>query len=386
MQLDVSQTPFCDIMYDMKTTNTYAKINLNNLRSNYRFVKSLNPEKEAIAIVKADAYGHGSAECARALYEEGVRYFAVATLDEAEELIASGLKADILILGFVDEDRLEEAVRFGVISGIYSTGYARKLNEEAARQGRTVSVHIKLNTGMNRLGYDPLDPSFRDRIKELKEFKNLSVEGAFSHYSTADEEDLTYSERQRKIFENAVELIKEEGFDLKLIHISNSAAAMIFDCPVSNAFRPGLVLYGYSPLPGERMKEHLKPVMSVYTHIANTFTLKKGESIGYGRKYTADSDRRIATLTTGYADGYLRSFGKEGYVLINGRKAKIRGNVCMDMMMVDITDIPDVKATDIPVLFGEELPATLPAQWAGTIPYEITCGLSKRVTRIYTEE
>lgn len=370
----------------MKTTNTFAEIDLENLKNNYRFVKGLNPDKEAIAIVKADAYGHGSARCAAALYEEGVRYFAVATLDEAEELQEAGIDADILILGYVDEERLSEAVSRGIISGIYSTGYARKLNEEAARQGKTVSVHIKLNTGMNRLGYDPLDPSFPDRIRELKGMKNLSVDGVFSHYSTADEEDLTYSERQRMIFENAVGLIRAEGFDLKLIHISNSAAAMIFDCPVSNAFRPGLVLYGYSPLPGEKMKEDLRPVMSVYTHIANTFTLKKGESIGYGRKYTADSDRRIATITAGYADGYLRAFGKEGYVLINGQKARIRGNVCMDMMMVDITDIENVKTGDIAELFGEELPATLPAQWAGTIPYEITCGLSKRVTRIYKEK
>ena len=247
-------------------------------------------------------------------------------------------------------------------------------------------VHIKVNTGMNRLGFDPLSPGFEDKIREIVSMKGLSVEGIFSHYSTADEEDLSYSQRQRSIFEGAVETLKKAGADLKLIHISNSAAAMIFDCPVSNAFRPGLVLYGYSPLPGRKMQEHLKPVMSVYAHIANIFELRKGESISYGRRYTADSDRRIATVTIGYADGYARALSNRAYVVANGQKAPIRGSVCMDMIMCDITGIDGLRVGDTVMVLGPEVDAALLASLTDTIPYEITCDITKRVKRVYKED
>lgn len=372
----------------METTNSYAVIDLEALRSNYRFVKSLNPEKEAIAIVKADSYGHGSVRCARALYEEGVRYFAVANLDEAEELLEGLSLKDIsvLILGYVDEHRLDEIVEHGIISGIYSLEYARLLNEASLRAGKVTRVHLKINTGMNRLGFDPLSEGFGDKVREIVSMKGLTVQGIFSHYSTADEEDLSYAERQRNIFEDTVETVRKAGAPLEMVHISNSAAAMVFDCPVSNAFRPGLVLYGYSPLPGNRMQENLKPVMSIYAHIANIFELREGESVSYGRRYTAESDRKIATVTIGYADGYSRAFSNRAFVIANGKKAPVRGSVCMDMIMCDITGIEGLRVGDIVEVLGPEVDANLLASLADTIPYEITCDISKRVKRIYREE
>ena len=369
----------------METSNAYARIDLDALRSNYRFVKSLNPDKEAICIVKADAYGHGAVPCAKALYEEGVRTFAVATLDEAIELKSEIEGISVLILGYVDEPRIEEAVKAGVICAVYSVEFAELLSAAAIRAGKMMRVHLKINTGMNRLGFDPSAPSFRNRLKKISALEGIRVEGAFSHYATADEEDLSYARRQRQIFEEAVKAIKDEGIALKTIHISNSAASMIFDCPVSNAFRPGLVLYGYSPLPGGEMQEKLRPVMSVHAHVANIFTLKKGETVGYGRKYTADSDRLIATVTIGYADGYSRAFSNRACIYINGCPAPVRGNVCMDMLMCDITDIKGVRVGDRADALCREADAADLAEIAGTIPYEITCGISKRVKRYYTE-
>ena len=370
----------------MKTTNTYAVVDLDALKSNYRFVKGLNPDKEAIAIVKADSYGHGSVECAKALYAEGVRYFAVANLDEAEELLDGIPDISVLILGYVDLGRVDEVVERDIITAVYSLEYAEKLNEASLRAGKVSKVHIKVNTGMNRLGFDPSRDDFAEKIRRITEMKNLTVHGIFSHYSTADEEDLSYSERQRTIFEHAVDTVKKAGVPLELIHISNSAAAMVFDCPVSNAFRPGLVLYGYSPLPGRKMQENLTPVMSVYAHIANIFELKKGESISYGRRYTAEADTRIATVTIGYADGYSRALSNKAYVVAAGRRAPIRGSVCMDMIMCDITGIEGLKVGDTVEVLGPDVDADVLAAMAGTIPYEMTCDISKRVKRYYREK
>ena len=370
----------------MKTTNTYAVVDLDALRSNYRFVKGLNPDKEAIAIVKADSYGHGSVACARALYGEGVRYFAVANLDEAEELLGGIDDISVLILGYIDLARVDEVAQKDIITAVYSLEYARALDEASRRAGKVSRVHIKVNTGMNRLGFDPTKEDFEEKVRAVTQMKNLTVHGIFSHYSTADEEDLSYSERQREIFEKAVDTVKRAGAPLSLIHISNSAAAMVFDCPVSNAFRPGLVLYGYSPLPGRKMQGSLRPVMSVYAHIANIFELKKGESISYGRRYTADSERRIATVTIGYADGYSRSLSNRSYVMAAGSRAPVRGSVCMDMIMCDITGIDGLKVGDTVEVLGPDVDAQVLADLAGTIPYEITCDISKRVKRYYREE
>ncbi len=371
------------IINPMKYSNAYAKINLENLVNNYKMVCSHNEGKTPICVVKADAYGHGSIMCAKALEGVGAKWFAVASLDEAKELREGGINGNILILGYIPLERLDEFVLNNLACGVYSLSFAKELNNVARTLGRVVNVHIKLNTGMNRLGFDCSKADFEAKIREIVSLENLKITGVFSHYSTCDEADLSYSEMQRSIFEKGVELIKNCGANLELVHISNSAASLWFDCKTSNAFRPGIVLYGVSPLPQRVFQGELKPVMSLFSHVANIFVLKEGCSLGYGRKYTAPSNRRIATLSVGYADGYFRALSNKAWVYIKGHRAPVVGNVCMDMLMVDITDVPAVHVGDEAELFGEHIDVCELSSLAGTIPYEIMCALSKRVKRIY---
>lgn len=367
----------------MEHTNAYAKIKLNNLTDNFRYIHSLNKNKTPICIVKADAYGHGAVECAKALIKCGVDYFAVASLDEAIALRNAGIESHILVLGYIPMDRLEESMEYDVIYSVYSYSFAHSLNEVCAKNDTVATVHIKLNTGMNRLGFNPREEHFLSSVLKIHLLSNIAIKGIFSHYSTADETDLTYSKMQRNIFVNAITEMQKSGIEFDLIHISNSAASLWFDCDISNAYRPGLVLYGISPLPNEEKKECLKPVMNFMSNIANIFTLPKGEDLGYGRKYTAQSDRKIAVVCVGYADGYPRILSNKSSVYVNGHRASVVGNICMDMMMIDITDIPDVKVGDCVELFGENISASELAELSGTIPYEIMCGVSKRVKREY---
>lgn len=366
----------------MKYPNTYAQIDLSNLVSNYKALAELNKNKTPIAIVKADAYGHGAAECAAALEKAGAKYFAVANTDEAEQLRKHGIKGDILILGYVPEERVDEILEYDVITGLYTVHFARRLSEAAEKLGRKAKVHIMLNTGMNRLGFPCSDEGI-EQIKSVAANGGIEIDGIFSHYATADEEDLSYARLQREKFVTMVEKLGNEGIHPRMIHISNSAAGLDFDCPIENAFRPGLVLYGLTPFADGRFKDILKPVMTFKTSVANVFDLKKGETVGYGRHYTAPSDRKIATLCVGYADGYFRQLSNKADVFIRGKRAHSTGNVCMDMMMVDVTDIPDVRVGDEVELFGNNIPAQELADLIGTIPYEIFCSLSKRVVRFY---
>ena len=374
---------FYTIISIMKRSNTYARINLENLKNNYDHICSLNKDKTPICIVKADAYGHGAEGCAKALKEAGAKWFAVASLDEAENLRKSGIEGNILILGYVDEERIDELLENDLTCGIYSLSFAKALNAKAAALGKTAYAHVKLNTGMNRLGFDCEAAGFEGKMKELMSLPNIAVSGVFSHYSTADEKDLSYSEKQRALFEKGVEVLKSLGASLELVHISNSAASLVFDCKLSNAFRPGIVLYGVSPVFDKTAQDKLRPVMSFYSRIANIFPLKAGGELGYGRKYKAPSDRKIATICAGYADGYFRALSGKACVYINGFRAKIVGNVCMDMLMADITDIPEAKVGDEVELFGEHISVCELAELAGTIPYEIMCAVSKRVKREY---
>lgn len=367
----------------MEHTNAYAKIKLNNLIDNFKYVHSLNPDKTPICIVKADAYGHGAGECAKALASCGVEYFAVASLDEAIALRDFGIDSHILVLGYIPLDRIEESLKYNIIYSVYSYSFAKRLDEVCKNLNITADVHIKLNTGMNRLGFSPEKADFVNKIKKVHELPCINIKGVFSHYSTADETDLTYSKMQRQIFTDAVEKMQDIGIDFELIHISNSAASLCFDCEISNAYRPGLVLYGISPLPNLEGQEHLKPVMEFMSNVANIFDLPKGADLGYARKYRALYDRKIAVVCVGYADGYPRILSNKSSVYINGYRACVVGNICMDMLMVDITDIDNVKVGDKVELFGDNISACELAELSETIPYEIMCDVNKRVRREY---
>ena len=367
----------------MEHTNAYARIKLENLKDNFKYIHSLNQGKTPICIVKADAYGHGAVECTKALIECGAEYFAVASLDEAITLRNAGINKHILILGYIPMHRIEESLKYDVIYSVYSLTFAKELNEICRKNDMTADIHIKLNTGMNRLGFNPKECGFENTMHQLRDLAHLRIQGVFSHYATADECDLSYSESQREIFENAVIKMQNDGIDFELIHIANSAASLGFDCSISTAYRPGLVLYGISPLPENEKQENLKPVMHFMSYVANTFVLPEGSDLGYARKYRAPSNRKIGVVCVGYADGYPRLLSNRASVYINGCKAPVVGNICMDMLMADITDIPNVKVGDETELFGDNISACELAEFAETISYEIMCGVSKRVKREY---
>lgn len=369
----------------MEHTNAYAKIRLDNLTNNFKYIASLNSGKTPICIVKADAYGHGAVECTKALIACGAEYFAVASLDEAIALRNAQIDKHILVLGYIPIERIEESLEYDIIYSIYSLTFADALNEACAKANKKANIHIKLNTGMNRLGFNPQNDGFISKMQKLANLENLNIQGVFSHYSTADEADLSYSVKQRDIFEEAVAQMQEIGIKFELIHISNSAASLCFECKIANAYRPGLVLYGISPLPEGEKQEYIKPVMQFMSNIANIFVLPKGEDIGYGRKYTAESDRKIAVVCVGYADGYSRLLSNKASVYVGGCRAEVVGNICMDMTMIDITDIEGVQIADCVELFGDNISICELAELVGTIPYEIMCDVNKRVKREYIE-
>ncbi len=366
----------------MKYPNTYAKINLDNLVSNFKLLVEKSGGKIPMCIVKADAYGHGAPMCVKALEENGAKHFAVASIDEAEILRQNGVKNDILILGYIPSERIDEVCQYNLTVALYSLKFARMLSDYALKSSKIVDVHIKLNTGMNRLGF-PVDDNCIKIIKQISQMEGLCIKGVFSHYSCADEADKSFSILQRDRFVKVVTQMKQAGIDTGIVHISNSAATLSFECKEANAFRPGIALYGVSPFPDYAFKDELKPVMTFLTSVANTYKLKKGDSVGYSRNYEADSDRKMAILCAGYADGYFRALSNTGDIYIHSKRAHICGNICMDMMAADITDINDVRVGDKAELFGENISVCELADKIGTIPYEIMCSVSKRVKRIY---
>lgn len=368
----------------MSRPNTYAKINLRNLIHNYHVINDISKGKTVLCIVKADAYGHGAPQCAKALEESGAEYFAVASFNEAKELRDAGINKPILVLGHIPMEDIVQSLPYQLTYTVFSLSFAKALNECAKNAGVKVKVHIKVNTGMNRLGFSGLQNCI-DKILLISKMDNVIIEGLFSHFAAADEEDLSYTRYQYELFKQILEGVKKEGIDIPMIHISNSAAIAAFDTDITTAVRPGIILYGVHPSSVIQKNKLLpiKPVMTLFTRIANISYIDDHTPVSYGRQYYSSGKRKIAVLCAGYADGYFRSLSNKGEVLISEKRAKIIGNICMDMFMVDVTHIDDIHVGDEVVLFGENLPVTELSDKIGTIPYEITCSVSKRVKRIY---
>lgn len=368
----------------MNLPNAYARINLENLAWNYRSIKERAKDKTVICIVKADAYGHGAVQCAKKLEETGAEYFAVASLDEAKELREAGIKDPILILGYIPLDRVCESIAYDLTYTVYSLIFADELERCAAKENKQVNVHLKYNTGMNRLGFRDIDALVSAAL-HIRSQPHLKIEGLFSHYATADEADLAFTTAQHALFVQGLNKLRSLGFEIPMVHISNSAGIEVCDSELATAVRPGIILYGIHP--SAEVEEHaalsLKPVMTFYSRIANIAKLEPGDSVSYGRKFTADKMTKTAVVCAGYADGYFRILSNKAQVLVRGQRANILGNICMDMFMIDVTDIAGVTVGDEVTLFGDGLPVTELSELAGTIPYELTCSVSKRVKRIY---
>ncbi|MGI6108648.1 MAG: alanine racemase [Eubacteriaceae bacterium] len=378
-----------DIHPDLQPDNppcrpTRAIISLDNFLENYHnIVKRAGEGIKIIGVVKADAYGHGF-DLIELMQEEGVDCLAVAMIDEAIALRQKGIdRVPILILGHTPEDRIPELVEWDIIPAVFTEEFARALSDYCEKEGCRADIHAKIETGMGRIGFDWHTAA--DSIEKLTQMPGIRVAGMFTHFATADCADKTYTHEQLARYAAVVKQLADKGIDIPFKHVENSAALMDFDKTVFDGVRPGIILYGLYPS-DEVKKENLplKPVMTFVTEISHIKTLHEGESVGYGRAWKADGDRRIATLPVGYADGWSRILsGKGTEVLIRGKRAPVVGNICMDQCMVDITDIPEAELGDQVELFGEHISADEVAARMGTINYEVVCMVNKRVPRVY---
>lgn len=380
-------------MADIKKTR--AIIDLDAIAHNYRYTKELCGGVRVAAVIKADAYGHGARAVAGTLAREGCDFFAVATIDEALELREGGVGGTVLVLGYVLDERLEEAVTHGISLAIDDAAHLARLSEIAA--GRDVRVHLKIDTGMSRTGFpalpsaqtevaNALPPALSEAVAILKANPSLRCEGLFSHFAVADEADgEAFTEEQFERYQRTAAALEANGVHPAVRHICNSAGLLRFPAMRLDAVRLGVTLYGCGELDAA-----YRPCMTFKTVIVNIHTVKKGESVGYGRTYIAESDRRIAVIGAGYADGVKRCLSGRGYVLCHGKKAPFVGRICMDMAMVDVTDIPEAGIGDDAVIFGTDGNAVLSAdevaRFADTISYEILCAVSARVPRIYRKD
>jgi alanine racemase len=375
-------------MYDSRPT--FAEINLAALRENYRTVRASVPSRASVlAVVKADAYGHGFLEISRELEQQGVDAFGVAFLAEAIQLRKAGIDKPILLLGGVYPGQERKCVGYNVSTVVFSLEQLKALDQAAGKLYRKALVHLKVDTGMGRLGipYNEV-PALLEAMKLLP---NLFLEGVVSHFSSADELDESgqyFTRMQAERFEWAVRQVRAAGYAPRYVHIANSAGALLKDYPFCNLVRPGIALYGALPSSDFQGKLDLKPVMRLKSKIAMLKWVESGTAISYARRFTAGTKSLIASVPVGYADGYCRALTNKGQVLVRGERAQVSGTVCMDWFMLDVSHIPDVAVGDEVTLMGcdpqgNSIRAEELAGWAGTIPYEIFCGISKRVPRVY---
>ena len=375
-------------MYDSRPT--FAEIDLTALQHNFKLIRSLLPgTSEILAVVKADAYGHGFEEISRELEDLGVNAFGVAFLAEAIQLRKSGIDKPILLLGGVYPGQERKCIGYNLSTVVFTLEQVRALDQAAGKLFRKAQIHLKIDTGMGRLGIPYADaPAF---LAELRRLPNLALEGVISHFASADELDESgqhFTKDQAERFEWVLTETRKAGFSPRYTHIANSAGALLGNFADCNLVRPGITLYGALPSADFHGKLDLKPVMRLKSRIAMLKWVEPGTSISYARRFSASGRTLIASVPVGYADGYPRSLTNKGEVLVRGQRARVTGTVCMDWIMLDVTGIDGVAVGDEAVLMGADaygncIHAEELATWAGTIPYEIFCGISKRVPRVY---
>ena len=366
----------------------YAEISLEAIGHNIREVKKRLPEGvKLLGVVKANAYGHGAVPVASYL-ENQVDYFATATIEEAVELRENGISAPILILGYVSPSQYGDLVEYDITQTIDSYAQALALDKEAARQNRKAKAHLAVDTGMTRIGFQVTEHD-ADEAAKIADLPHIELEGMFTHFSCADQEDKTYCSMQMGKYDKMTALLAERGVTIPLRHICNSAGIMEFDDHRFEMVRSGIITYGIYP--SEEVKKErldLIPALSWKSHVIHVKEVGPGIGVSYGATYVTEKPMtRIATVSAGYADGYPRALSNQGCVLIHGKKAPIIGRICMDQMMVDVTDIPDVQVEDVVTLVGTDGDETITieeiANPAARFDYEMLCDISSRVTRVY---
>lgn len=378
-----------DIVFE--NLRAYAQINLDNIRHNVEEIQNRVGEDTGIlAVIKADGYGHGSIPIARYLSKEKLVYgFGVSTYREAVVLRKGGINEPILILGYVFPGDFEGVLRYGITTTVFQYETAKFLSDVAVMCGMTANIHIKIDTGMGRIGFDADDESI-DEIERISKLPNINIEGIFSHFACADSADKTSANEQEKKFFHILSELEDRGMQIPIKHICNSAGIVDMTDGYLDLVRAGIVMYGLYPSDQvNKAALDLKPAMEIKSRVVYVKTVKKDTTISYGSTYIAKKGTKIATVSLGYADGYYRSLSSKGEVLIRGQRAKIVGRICMDQMMVDVTDIPDVCQGDIVTVFGkdgnDEITFEEMSNVAGTFNYEFICGFARRVPRIYFE-
>ena len=369
----------------MPNRPAWAEVDLGAIRHNYREIKKcIQGGAKLCAVVKADAYGHGAIPVARVAVEEGAAYLAVATLSEAIALREAGFTTPILILGIVMPEDAKDIVDYDITQVVCEYPLAEAISREAVRRQKIAKVHLKVETGMGRIGIRPEE--IGALAEQVSHLPNIEIEGMFSHFATADSADKTYAHEQLARFKQAIAEVEKRGIDIPIKHIAESAAILEMPEAHFDMVRAGIIQYGMWPSDEVTHPIALRPAMKLSAKVVFLKTIHKGESIGYGRQFVAERESRIATLPIGYADGYIRAYGNGGVVEIGGKRAPIAGRVCMDQVMVDVTDIQDVREGDIATLWGSEtLTVDEAAGWLHTINYELPCLVSPRVPRVYHE-
>lgn len=373
-----------------KHDRVYASIDLDAVEENFENMKNnLTPGTKMIAVVKADAYGHGAVPIARIMQEKDYIWgFATATTEEAVELRENDIQKPILILGYVFPEDYETLVEMNIRPAVFTLDMAKQLSDAAQKHNRVLPVHLAADTGMTRIGFRHPEDSLEE-IVHISKLPNLEIEGMFTHFARADENDPSYAKEQFKIYRECAALIREAGIRIPILHCNNSAGILWHREGDLDAVRPGITIYGVSPSDEViNTGVSLRPVMGLKSHVAHVKTVEKGIPVSYGGTFvTSREQTRIATIPVGYADGYPRGLSNKGDVLIHGHRARILGRVCMDQFMVDVTDIPDVHTGDEVTLLGTDgdncIPVEELSELSGRFPYEFLCCISKRVPRIY---
>ena len=380
----------------MKTLmRTWADISLDNLEHNYKQLRSRLPSGcRFLGVVKADAYGHGAVPVSRALENFGAEYLAVANIEEAVQIRRGSVHLPVLILGYTPADYAENMVYLDITQEVHSLSYAQELNEALSGTNCILNVHVKLDTGMTRLGFIACESALTlPQIVEVSRLPHLHIEGAFTHFAAADstvESDREFTRLQYARFTDMLSQMEAAGVKPEIRHCCNSGATILYPEYAMDMVRPGIAIYGAHPSDDTRAFLELRPVMSLHTSIAQIKTVPAQTAVSYGRTFSTSAERKLAVLPVGYADGLPRALSGKAAFRLHGRDVPVLGRICMDMCMVDVTDVPELRAGDTLTIFGyDEDGALVPCERLtdaiGTISYELFCQISKRVPRLYLE-
>ena len=373
---------------------TWADISLDNLNHNYLALRARIPSGcRFLGVVKADAYGHGAVPIGRHLTELGAEYLAVSNIEEAVQLRRGGLRGPILILGYTPAFYAQELAAMNLRQEVHSLEYARSLNERLNGTSRRIRVHIKLDTGMSRLGFFAYGHErTAEEIREISKMEHLLIEGVFTHFPVADSidaADANFTRTQFERFTTMLEAMKAVGVEPELRHCCNSGASILYPEYALDMIRPGIATYGILPSQDLRGMIDLRPVMQLRTTIFQIRDFNENITVSYGRTYTTEEPSKIAVVGIGYADGLSRGFSNNISFLLHGKRVPQIGRICMDMCMVDISKVPDAKVGDVVTVFGHDggdcIEVDSLARRMGTIPYEVLCGINKRIPRIYLD-